>query len=849
MNGTLQWLLGLRTLQPGQDGVRFGFEHPLPAWAWALVAVGAITLAVLAYRRLEGSRLARGALGTLRVLFLVTVAVLLTGPRLIKPNETEEKDWVLVLVDRTASLTVRDAPGADDSSARITRDAQLRAALEASKPVWQSLGAERVVVWLGFDAGAYELPPAGPGSPLPKLGEPVGRRTDISRALDQALKRAAARPLSGVIVLSDGRSVEEPGRTILRQLESQRVPVFTVALGSSKGIPDISVKRVDAPRSAFTKDTIPVQVEVERTGPGAIDPGEGATVELIDTATGAVLDTRTIDWAGEDDAKASAPQPADTSSGELTHRSRGVILTTRPTLAGASRWQVRVKPISRSPDGAPVPADVIETNNTAPLSVELVDRPIRVAFFDGYPRWEYRYLKNLLVRERSFSSVVMLLAPGKRYIQEGTIILDALPRSPEEWSKFDVIVLGDVWPGVFTPEQLEQIKQRIAVGGAGLIWIGGDGPTPGGWRGTAMSDLVPFSLGESAGSGSASRSGPPSYDNAELVMRPTPAADRLGVLRMTETENHGSFWPPALSDPNTGWSILRWAQRIDPATLKPTAETLATVIPTDEVGTTAGTPAVISMRFGAGRVLYVATDEIWRWRYGQGERLPERFWVQLIRLLGRESLARSERSALLEVAPDRAEVGRPVRVSVTLLDQSLVDAAPSSIRVRLRAPVAGAGDIQTVAELTLAPEGGPTNAPHAGVNPVSGSVRTYATTWIPTEPGRLTAEVTDPLVTARALGDRAQGGLTVGVEVYQPDDEMRQPQTDHPLLARLSQSTGGKVLTPERLADLPKLLPNRKLRLAGEPEIQTLWDSPLALILVITLLTAEWVGRRLLRLV
>ena len=77
---------------------------------------------------------------------------------------------------------------------------------------------------------------------------------------------------------------------------------------------------------------------------------------------------------------------------------------------------------------------------------------------------------------------------------------------------------------------------------------------------------------------------------------------------------------------------------------------------------------------------------------------------------------------------------------------------------------------------------------------------------------------------------------------------MRRPQTDHPLLARLAETTGGRVLAPDQLAQLPKLLPNRKLKLAGEPEIHTLWDTPLALLLLMLLLTAEWVGRRLLRL-
>ena len=120
----------------------------------------------------------------------------------------------------------------------------------------------------------------------------------------------------------------------------------------------------------------------------------------------------------------------------------------------------------------------------------------------------------------------------------------------------------------------------------------------------------------------------------------------------------------------------------------------------------------------------------------------------------------------------------------------------------------------------------------------------FATTWIPTESGRYLATTDDP--TLISAGGAAED-LTARIDVWQPDDEMRRPQTDHPLLAKLAEASGGRVLEPEKLAELPRLLPNRKLKLAGEPEIHTLWDTPLALLLAVLLLTCAWVGRRLLR--
>ena len=128
--------------------------------------------------------------------------------------------------------------------------------------------------------------------------------------------------------------------------------------------------------------------------------------------------------------------------------------------------------------------------------------------------------------------------------------------------------------------------------------------------------------------------------------------------------------------------MLRWAQKIDPGTLKPTAEVLASVLPANSGGNPA--PIVLSMRYGAGRSVYVGTDEIWRWRYARGEELPERFWIPLVRLIGREGLARAGRSAVLEANPPRTEPMSPVRISLELLDERLALQRPPSVTAIVR---------------------------------------------------------------------------------------------------------------------------------------------------------------------
>ena len=796
MNELLRWLLGLHTLDLTSESVRLGFERPLPAWAWPGI-VGVIALAAFwSYRRLDGPRAVRLALASLRALLLMTLVVLIAGPRLVEREERVERDWVLVLADRSASMTIADAQS-QTSGARESRDAQLRAAITNAWPALASMAHDREVVWLGFDAGAYDLPltgdPADPTGAAIDLGAPTGRRTDLARSLDQALQRAAARPLAGVILLSDGRSISAPSRASLRRLQAERVPVFVVPLGSAAPVGDLAVRSAEGPGVAFVNDLTPVRVEIDRLG----SAGDlGGTLRLIDTATGLTLDEQRL-------------EPGDKAS--------EVILTARPTEPGKAEWLVRLDPDR---------PDLIAGNNTAEVSVDLIDRPLRALYIDGVARWEQRYLKNLLLREKSITSSNLILAPNRRYLQEGDVELSALPISPEEWAEFDVVILGDVRPEVFTEEQLRTLREHIAVRGGGLIWIGGPGATPDAWRGTPLADLLPFTLT----SGRSVTIGEP------VVLAPTPEADRLGVLRLGRTIKDG--WPSSISDPRSGWSQLRWAQRIDRRDLKPATETLAVGIPAADlsgpartpVAPDAGFPIVLSMRFGAGRVLYVATDEIWRWRYGRGEALPERFWLQMVRLLGRESLSRSQRSAVLAVAPHRPIVGEPARISLELLDESLIELDLASVTVRVhRAPSpSDPADLAEASELELTLRRDPDQR------------RRYAATWTPGLPGTWRVEPAD----AALLGL----GLGIDVQTVLADDELRRPETDHALLTRLADATGGRAIEPDRLADAPLLLPNRQQRIVHE-RAETLWDTPLALLVLLTLLTGEWVGRRIIRLI
>ena len=766
----LDRLFSLDRLSLSDPSVTLEFALPLPPWAWFLAIVAAAALAAIGYARTTGPGWARAGLGACRLLVLLLIVFVLAGPRVTRPNERIERDWLVYLYDRSASMSLPDAPL---DGTRVERTRQLESAISASAEELDLLEAEREVLHLGFDAGVFDVD--RDSMPLAD-----GSQTRLGRAISQALARVEAKPVAGVVVFSDGRSGDTIDRATLRRLTREKIPVVGVPLGSETPLRDSAIRRVRAPQFAFIKDSIPVQLELDVGGP--------LSIELIDESTGIVLDERRIEPTGEIPA------------GQTERRE--VVLSGSSEFAGVKDLRVLIRT-----DGE----DLVEDNNRETVQVELVDRPLRVLYLEGYPRWEYRYIKNLLVREASIESTVMLLSLRRRYIQEGDTPVASLPDSPEAWAEYDVVILGDLRPELLGSERAAQLRDLVALRGGGLIWIGGTGATPSEWKDTDLEALLPMSLSGSADAGGVSRYREP------VTMRRTEAAERLGLLALGE--NASVPWPARLTDHATGWSRLFGAQRITPGSLKPTAEVLAEAV--TESGDT--TPLVMSMRFGAGRVLYVGTDETWRWRYALGDALIERFWIPLARVLGREGLARTDDGLRLGTNPVRAAVGESVVVTLDVADESVASALPDSVRLEVSAPGAEASG-----SITLLREQRDAGPP------------TFRGTWIADRPGQFELVARDP-----ALG---AGAPSTRVVVINPNDERRFGQTDHANLAAIAEQTGGAIVPASQLSSLSNHIPNRSRRVSAAPDIETIWDTPLVLGLFLALVLLEWVGRRLLRL-
>lgn len=778
-----------------------GWEHPLPAWAWLLIVLAALLIAHGSYARMQGARWARLGLGTFRALLLIGIVLLLTGPTVVRTDVSPDPDWLLVMVDRSGSMDFEDTEQPGDGV--ISREAALRQALTDQLEVFgnEGLGKDRKVLWLGYDRGAYML--EGMDS-VDSLSKPSVQATNLRTSIDQALQAAAGRMVSGIVLFGDGQSPQPTGASYIEKLARQDVPVFSVPLGSPVPRLDLAIDRVEKPLSAFVGDLVPLTVTVRRQDllPGneeniAIDPAD-VRVELINADTGEVMDERTLEDIGF-----GGPVRLQAKSDE----------------AGELKLKVQV---SYQGQTQTIKQELALKNNNRSVTVPMVDRRIKVLYVEGTARWEYRFLVSMLTREESIDSSILLVDADINFVQDGDTPISRFPQTVEELRPYDVIIIGDVHPRLFSDRQLAMIKQQVAVRGTGVLWIGGERHTPNLYAGTDLELLLPMTTPSSVG-----RLVPPS--GIDIPVKPTEAASELNLLRLSLKGDKPSGtgkqeWPSNLPP-------FRWAQ--DLGALRPGASVLANAqgLVTPQTGKEA--PLVVLYRYGGGEVVYVGTDETWRWRKAGGEVYFEQFWIQLVRKLARTRLQQIDSRAQFTIAPPVVDLGATQLAELVIDDPALLRDAPPSVRVQIVRLGESDEPLEEVAEIDLRPAGFQGDV-------ASGARAVYQANWSSDRSGRFMLRVVEPLLEALELKAMA--------EVRDPAEEQARAATDHPRLIALASGTGGAVIPLNDLAQLKDLVPDRSREITSETR-QPLTNTLFALLVLLGLLTLEWVLRRALRLI
>lgn len=130
---------------------------------------------------------------------------------------------------------------------------------------------------------------------------------------------------------------------------------------------------------------------------------------------------------------------------------------------------------------------------TDDLIAKIESAPRRVLYVEHAPRYEYRYLKDWLIRDASLAAQIFLLTADPEFPQEYSKTWEALTELPstiEALLVYDLIILGDVPPGRVPAAALVSFVRDY---GGGMIFL-----APRNFAATPLESVLPVAATPSA---------------------------------------------------------------------------------------------------------------------------------------------------------------------------------------------------------------------------------------------------------------------------------------------------------------------------------------------------------------
>lgn len=766
----------------GFDEAHLALLVPFPLWVSTLVlllAAGVMALSAWNLRDAQPTR--RLKLLLLRLVVVLLALYLYAQPAVQLQDVTRVKNHLVVLVDGSLSMSLRDGPKTPRRVERVQRF------LREMSPELVGLGRDHVLDVFTFGDLLKEASTDALAEKAPTNAE----ATQLLEALTEVSARYKGKELAAVVVLSDGGDNGVLGQRtplkrpldpdLVERLRRFDVPIHTLAAGRPDGLVDLAIQRVLANEFAFVHNLTEVEVVLQAQGLGK----KRVTVTL--ERDGNPIQSRALQL--------------DARGGEHSVR-----FSFSPERVGKFVYSVRAEAF---------PEEAIQTNNRRDFVLKVIRDKVRVLQVAGRPSWDQRFLRKVLKRNPNvdlISFFILRTSANLHTVPPSQLSLIPFPTRElfqEELRSFDVVILQDF---DYRPYQMARYLRHIAEfvrEGGGLLMIGGSQSfSAGGYYGTELAEVLPVQIG------------PEGFDESMLSFdtfsaRLTAAGQRHPVTALSpDRRENEAIW--------RSFPILEGLNLVD--AVKPGAVVLAQhPLLKDLRGDQL--PLVVLGHSGRGRSLAVLTDSTWRWALpaaasGGGARYHQRFWNNALRWL----LADPEWK-LIKVQTDRDVVlpGEPVRVQVSVVDRSYKPATGIDLKIHLRQVSSSVGDgAGSVHELYSGPvgEGGRVSVTVAA--PQAGAQRISARAVIAGEPEEASAVF-----------------LVGGARPELDDAGVRED-----LLRAVARATGGEYhrIDSASLSELPRRKP-RIVRVDRRHNV-SLWDHPLVLMLGVLCMASEWWLRR-----
>ncbi len=788
-------------------------------WTFTLLALLSATFYLNLQPQLGTRRMS--TLLAMRIAALALLVPMLFEPVLRFVSRPEPTRPLLMLIDTSGSMSFPDIQNGPT---------RLQSVWQTLRPQLPKIDEHFVPHFYHFDTKFTDIKdPTDLGAM-----QADGQSTDIAGAIAQALA-TTPRTDAVVILLSDG--IDNTSPDVEGAVRASLRPIHTVRVGSEQTEPatlaNIAVDNIDAGDDFVVNHESTLKATIKSS----------ALANRVVEVKLARIDAqgKTV---GDIQSKPLVLQPlAEGQTVEMTYK---------PAEVGVQRLAVWVEP---------VPGERSTVDNRQEYQGLAIDPRIKVLYVEGRARPEYRDLNRALGRDPNVEVATMLRITADRFTASGSVEgepFKELPKTKEEWRKFDVVIIGDLDASFLNPKQQTDIEQAVG-DGTGLLMIGGQNSFgPGNYQNTPIEKALPvFVNGLDAG-----------QEKTEFVPRITdegqthPTMEGLGswfgggrqqAAGSGQQEQVGSGKDQAgvnnsaLSTQHSALPPLRGNVVVG----KPKSGAQVLLVHPGRPGPDGGGQIILAVQpYGQGRSAAFTADTTYLWYLplrGLGQDSPyNRFWGQLVRWLAGADVRDRQRGAGVEALLNKNlyQLGESIRVRAMIRDQRGDATRYAQVTATLKRPATATDQTE------------PRQFP---MTPSESRTGMYDITLPHPDQGDWEIELV-----ASKDGEEL-GRQTLRATVIPPADEMLKIAANPALMESLATSTNGFHYTLPQLPTLiDQLIRQDQSALKSEqrtiplsnvirmtaaifgqvPDWQKKYDLPTQALFITALLTGEWILRR-----
>ena len=597
-----------------------------------------------------------------------------------------------------------------------------------------------------------------------------GKKTRLAPSVKKVLDDLRGTPPTALIVFTDGiASVSDDDKLsmIAEAMRRKGIPLHVVGFGSNQAAKDLQLYDTLVDEIAFVDD--PIQFQAKIRGSGYAD--QQVLLRLRHEGDPTTLTSKEITISADG-------QPQNV---EMSYTS---------TIAGDFDFILEVVPSLDEPN---------TQNNMEARHISVRDEKIRVLLTDAVPRYEFRYLKQLLERDKSIELSTLLQDADVEYAQEDRTAIQTFPLKHAELSRFDVVIVGDISPVLLGSVAMQNLCDFVREKGGSVAFIAGSTANPQEFAGTPLEILLPFAV-----------------DDVKMISAEA-TSDSFRPTLTLEGQKGNSLFRFGDGDAE---SLRIWNQLpklnwfVEILRTKPGVRVFAEH-PT-KAGKNGKLPLILLQHVGAGKVLFHATDETWRWRFRTGDLYFGRYWIQAMRSLSRGRLIGKDRTAELTVDQLIYQLGEPVSLRVRFVDEKFLPTHSAGVTVTIEHK----GEGRRTIPLTRSSE-----------TPMNFEA------ILPRLPeGSYHAWISQPVFN--------ESPPATDFRVESPQRELQRRDMDKTDLQRAAKLSHGRFYTLEDADQLPSEIPRGMPILLHRDKQIPLWNRGELMSLFAVLLTIEWLLRK-----